>query len=95
MEFLSIPVNPQVPSMVPSNIYDAWWVLSTIVIIALMSATVFFLRRMVEKIDNMAERIGDLSTAEAVTKAELEMHISDEGKHCKQGLCVRRTVDNG
>lgn len=95
MDVTSLPVNPHVTTMIPTNTFDLIWIVSTALILILLAIIAMFLKRLIDKMDKMGDNISNLLTDEAVTKSELKSHIENGGVHCSGTDCMyhRRVTD--
>ena len=84
------------PEMLPTNIPDLVWYLSTATIVVLIGVVValiaYFGKRGIITLDEIKIALNTLTVKVAVTDTRLEDHINDSGAHCKGVNCptIRR-----
>lgn len=84
LEATSLPIDPMI---MPMNFPDMWWVISSITTVALLATVVFFLKRLVDKQDNMNDTLTTLLVGQNGTEIRLKDHIENTGVHCKGINC--------
>lgn len=92
LEATTLPIDlmaiPKEPMLMPTNFSDMWWVVSTTMSLVLLAMVVYFLKRMVDKLDSVGETVAHGQIRQEGTDVMLNMHVRDPAAHCKGERCL-------